>query len=187
MTKKQSWLIPVTVALMLGLAACSAGRGNALPAGPTNTGATGPAVRETSPASTEPPAASGDIANGEQIYFRATGLAGNAITYSGGPPFGGMMMGGGMLTCATCHGPEGHGGNVMMRMQVIDAPPIDYPDLVSMAQSDAGKSSYTIEDFRNAVIQGKDVDGSDLDQDMPRWQMSDQDLTDLFAFLKTLH
>lgn len=49
------------------------------------------------------------------------------------------------------------------------------------------KSTYTLEDFRKAVVQGQDVDGSALSQDMPRWQMRDQDLMDLFAFLKTLN
>jgi mono/diheme cytochrome c family protein len=129
---------------------------------------------------------SGDVANGEQLYFRSIDNQGKSISYTGGPAFGGMMMGA-YLTCASCHGPEGHGGKHIMHMQVMDAPPIYYDGLVEMAKSDAGKSAYTIEDFRKAVIQGQDVDGSALNQDMPRWQMSDQDLNDLFAFLKTIH
>ncbi len=74
----------------------------------------------------------------------------------------------------------------MMGMQVMNAPGIAYPSLVAMAQQTTGKSSYTLDNFRNAVIQGTDVDGSRLSQEMPRWHMSDQDLADLFAFLKTL-
>ncbi|MEJ2596817.1 MAG: hypothetical protein P8Z00_00715 [Anaerolineales bacterium] len=45
---------------------------------------------------------------------------------------------------------------------------------------------YTLQDFRTAVIEGKHPDGDELSADMPRWQMSDQDLADLFAFLKTI-
>jgi mono/diheme cytochrome c family protein len=128
---------------------------------------------------------SGNINNGEEIYFRSVDMQGNTINYTGGPAFGGMMMGT-YLTCASCHGPEGHGGQHVMHMQVMDAPPIYYNALVEMAQKDAGKNAYTFDDFRNAVVQGQDVDGSALDQNMPRWQMNDQDLRDLFDFLKTL-
>ncbi len=97
----------------------------------------------------------------------------------------GMM--GNFLTCTSCHGPEAHGGEHIMMMQVMDAPPIYIDALVQMAQKDAGKSSFTLDDFGKAVIQGQDVDGSALSQDMPRWQMSNQDLTDLIAFLQTIH
>ena len=75
----------------------------------------------------------------------------------------------------------------MMMGQEMDASPIYYDALAQMAQKDAGKSTYTLDDFHKAVIQGQDIDSSALSQDMPRWQMSDQDLIDLFAFLKTIH
>ena len=140
----------------------------------------------TSSAQAASPAA-GDAASGEQLYFRSVDPQGNVIHYIGGPAFGGMMMGT-YLTCASCHGPEAQGGNhIMMGMQPMNAPGITYPALRAMAQKNTGKSSYTSGDFRKAVIQGIDVDGSSLSTEMPRWQMSDQDLTDLFAFLKTLH
>jgi len=143
----------------------------------------------TSPAGTSPSGGSqsGNVANGEQIYFRGVDQQDHSISYTGGPNFGGMMMGG-YLTCASCHGPEAHGGtHIMMGMQTMDAPPIYFGALVDMAKNDAGLSTYNLDNFRKAVIQGQDVDGSALSQDMPRWQMSDQDLTDLFAFLQTLH
>ena len=131
-------------------------------------------------------AQSSAAANGEQIYFRSVDQDGNWISYTGGPFFGGMMMGG-YLTCASCHGIEARGGVHTMHMQVMDAPPIYFDALVEMAKDDAGLSTYTIDDFRKAVTQGLDVDGGTLSQDMPRWQMSDQDLTDLFQFLHTLN
>ncbi len=128
---------------------------------------------------------SGNLANGEQIYFRAVDLQGNNIPYSGGPAVGGMMMGP-SLTCAACHGSTAQGGQRRLHMQVIDAPPITGSALVKMAQEDAGQSTYTLQDFHNAVVLGQDIDGSPLNGNMPHWQLSGQDLADLFAFLNSI-
>jgi mono/diheme cytochrome c family protein len=205
--KKFYRLTLVMFVFFLGVVACSNGPKTMIPAATKSPAeitpnSVNPAATQTSVASVPPSTVTpqptitgtagastptkGDVANGEQLYFRSIDNQGKSITYTGGPAFGGMMMGA-YLTCASCHGPEAHGGKHIMHMQVMDAPPIYYDGLVEMAKSDAGKSTYTIEDFRKAVIQGKDVDGSALNQDMPRWQMSDQDLNDLFAFLQTLH
>lgn len=135
------------------------------------------------------PQQSGFASNGQQIYFTATDQSGQPVSYSGGPNFGGMMMGS-YLTCASCHGNNGQGGAHYMRMQVMDAPAINYDGLVQMKQKDSGGTpqpgGYSLADFRGAVTQGRDTSGKQLDQNMPRWQMSDQDLADLLAFLKTL-
>jgi hypothetical protein len=45
---------------------------------------------------------------------------------------------------------------------------------------------YSLADFKLAVEDGKHPDGEELNSDMPRWKMSDADLQDLLAFLKTL-
>ena len=66
--------------------------------------------------------------NGERIYFTATNDRGKRITYTGGPAFGGMMMGG-QLTCASCHGSDGSGGPHFMHMQLMDAPDIRWAAL----------------------------------------------------------
>jgi hypothetical protein len=70
------------------------------------------------------------------------------------------------------------------------APPIYYDALNSMMAEESGETlepgGYTLEDFRIPVIEGEHPDGDQLDEDMPRWEMSEQDLADLFAFLKTL-
>jgi mono/diheme cytochrome c family protein len=130
-----------------------------------------------------------DPANGEQIYFTATDKFGDHTQYTGGPDYGGMMMRT-YLTCAACHGPDAHGGQHVMHMQTMYAPPIYYAALTSMIVEESGGTrepgGYTLEDFRKAVIDGKHPDGDPLDRDMPRWQMSDQDLADLFAFLETI-
>lgn len=128
--------------------------------------------------------------NGERIYFTATNSRGERISYTGGPAFGDMMMGS-YLTCAACHGPEARGGTHVMHMQVMDAPDIRYTALSAEA-GEHGESEgeehgeYDLEDFRLAAVEGKHPDGEMLSRDMPRWQMSDGDLADLFAFLKTI-
>lgn len=77
-----------------------------------------------------------------------------------------------------------------MHMWVMEAPDIRYKALSSEAGEHEGEGSehgeYTLEDFRNAVVEGEHPDGRPLDSDMPRWQMSDEDLADLFEFLKSL-
>ncbi len=71
---------------------------------------------------------SSGIVNGERIYFTGTSHIRSYIRYSGGPDFGGMMMGS-LLTCASCHGPMGLGGEHNMPMQVMHAPNITYQGL----------------------------------------------------------
>jgi hypothetical protein len=127
--------------------------------------------------------------NGQQIYFTATNQNGRAISYAGGPRFGGMMMGG-YLTCASCHGADGRGGIRYIHMDAINAPPIYYDALADMLHEESGHTAppatYAINDFRQAVVHGKHPDGDALDRDMPRWRMSQEDLVDLLDFLKTL-
>jgi hypothetical protein len=67
--------------------------------------------------------------NGERIYFTATNDQGEYIQFSGGSEFGGMM--GGSLSCASCHGVNGSGGQHVMHMNVMDAPDIRYSALGS--------------------------------------------------------
>jgi len=43
---------------------------------------------------------------------------------------------------------------------------------------------YTEETFKWAVTKGVEPDGEPLDEAMPRWRMSDQDLEDLISYLK---
>ena len=117
--------------------------------------------------------------NGERIYFTATSERGTAITYTGGPASNGWMMGdGGRLVCASCHGPDGRGGiHSMGMMQVMDAKDIRWSVL---------QDEFDAEKFRLAVVKGQDPDGTQLEPDMPRWNISDDDLADLIAYLKTL-
>ena len=116
--------------------------------------------------------------NGERIYFTSTSERGTAITYTRGPGSGSWMMMGGQLACVSCHGPNGRGGKHSMgMMQVMDAKDIRWSVL---------KSEFNPEKFRLAVVKGQDPDGTQLKPEMPRWNMSNEDLSDLTAFLKTL-
>ncbi len=116
--------------------------------------------------------------NGERIYFSSTNERGTAITYAGGPGSNNWMMMNGQLTCASCHGPNGQGGRHSMgMMQVMDAKDIRWSVL---------QPEFDAEKFRLAVTKGQDPDGTQLNADMPRWNMSNADLADLMAYLKTL-
>ncbi len=130
--------------------------------------------------------------NGERIFFTATNAEGERIRYSGGPPFGGMMMTS-SLTCASCHDADGRGGLHTMHMQVMDAPDIRWSTLSSGEHDDHGKDegneseevAYKREDFFRAVRDGLGQNDHRLSNDMPRWNISDDDLDDLIQFLRT--
>ena len=133
------------------------------------------------------------VLNGERIYFTGTNVEGERIDFEEGPNFGGMMMGS-FLTCASCHGPEGRGGYHVMHMTPMDAPDIRFTTLVEEGEEHTESESehgdehtgFDLEAFRMAVIEGKHPGGEPLSRLMPRWEMSEQDLEDLFEFLKTI-
>jgi cytochrome c553 len=128
--------------------------------------------------------------NGARIYYTGASQRGGPISRTGGSAFGGSMMGMGgarsWLTCASCHGPEGRGGIHAMHMSVMKAPDIRYAALSTMPELKGRQSPYGLDDFRKTVQGGRHPDGEQLDSDMPRWEMSEADLSDLFAFLKSL-
>lgn len=136
--------------------------------------------------------------NGERIYLTGTSANG-PISYSGGD-FGGMMggqsmMGNSQLACVDCHGPEGRGGGALMHMAQVNAPDIRWSTLTEAEAGEHGDEAehgmehppYDEASFKRAVTQSVDPGGDTLDPLMPRWQMSDQDLTDLIAYLKRLN
>lgn len=129
-----------------------------------------------------------DPNNGARIYFTGASDGGVPIRYTGGPDFGMGMMGmmSSRLTCASCHGPEGRGGIHAMHMYVMKAPDIRYAALSTMPEMRNRPRPYDLGDFRTAVVEGKHPDGEKFAVDMPRWQMSDGDLRDLYAFLQRL-
>lgn len=134
---------------------------------------------------------------GERIYFAATNEDGKRISYSGGTPQSGMMMGS-QLSCASCHGDDGRGGEHLMHMTLMDTPDIRFSALggeggehnddhsEEVDEHALEHAAYDLESFGRAVIYGEHPNGDSLDNDMPRWQLSDDDLFDLFTYIKSL-
>jgi len=120
---------------------------------------------------------------------------------------GGGMMGGGMtgsgsaglhggMACATCHGPDGRGGRYLA-MGEIETPDIRYAVLTGELivdeaeeghddEGEHGHEPYTDDTIRQAITQGLEPDGAELNAFMPRWSMAEQDLNDLIEYLKNL-
>jgi cytochrome c oxidase subunit 2 len=128
---------------------------------------------------------SGGMSSGEQIYTMATSQRGTSIEFEMG---GGMMMRGGILSCATCHGSDGRGREVRMMMRTLSAPDIRYDTLTSPRQNERGEAEpiFTEAAIRQAITDGVEPDGEALDWPMPRWTMSAADLDDLVGYLKHL-
>lgn len=131
--------------------------------------------------------------NGASIYYTGITLDGRRVDYFGGP-FTGMMMDQG-LACASCHGDDGSGGRHVMHMQVMEAPDIRLSALGAESHdnstgqedhADSHDEGYDLHAFEQAVIYGEHPDGESLSKDMPRWQLSDEDLADLFSFIGSL-
>jgi hypothetical protein len=82
-------------------------------------------------------------------------------------------------TQETCHGADGRGGvHTMMGMQTMKSADIRWSAL---------KSEFDAEKFRLALTKGQDPDGEkQLNRDMPRWNIGNEDLGDLITYLKTL-
>ncbi len=115
--------------------------------------------------------------NGQMIYFTATSSSGQPIVPQGFT----MMMH--RIACVDCHGPEGKGGKVYLMMQSFDVPNITWPAL-TMQHED--HPPYTEETLKQAITHGVDPASNQLEQFMPRWQMSAQDLNDLVNYIETL-
>jgi len=65
----------------------------------------------------------------------------------------------------------------MGMMQVMDAKDIRWSTL---------QDEFDAKQFRLAVTKGQDPNGTQLNTDMPRWNIGNDDLADLIAYLKTL-
>jgi cytochrome c oxidase subunit 2 len=129
------------------------------------------------PPGTTVPGGGSFTSNGQRIYFTATSSSGQPIIPEG---FTMMMYN---ISCVNCHGPEGQGGTVYMMMQRFDVPNITWPELTMQGQD---HPPYTADTLKQAITEGIDPAGDELNQFMPRWQMSAGDLDDLVNFIMTL-
>jgi hypothetical protein len=116
--------------------------------------------------------------DGQRIYLTGVGVDGRDIPRTAPPVSqGSLMMGGG--GCGSCHAADGHGGTIrMMSGTAIKAPDITYGALI--------KTGFTDATIRDAIRKGLDEAGKPLKDAMPRWQMSDADLSATIAYLKVL-
>ncbi|UCG54289.1 MAG: cytochrome c [Dehalococcoidia bacterium] len=95
------------------------------------------------------------------------------------------------IACVNCHGADGKGGRVNMMMWSFETPDITWANLTSEEHHDEGNNEkehppYTEATVKQAITEGINPAGKPLDAEMPRWKMSEEDLTDLIEFLKTL-
>ena len=101
------------------------------------------------------------------------------------------------ITCVNCHGPKGKGDRVYMMMAYAEpfgTPNITW-DVLTQAKehgAEAGEAEheehppYTEETLKKAITRGVNPADEPLDNVMPLWKMSEQDLDDLIEFIKTL-
>ncbi|MCM1987841.1 c-type cytochrome [Methanococcoides seepicolus] len=126
--------------------------------------------------------------NGELIYYTGYNEEGQLIPASGGPHW--LYVHGG--SCVSCHGVSGRGGVPIMMGTDIPSD-IRYSTLTAEDENANETVSghdehpaYTDETIKEAIRDGIEPDGEELDYTMPRWDMSDDDIEDLIDYLKTL-
>ena len=115
---------------------------------------------------------------GEQIFLTgvdADGLSLTATFVGSGAPVQGMMNR--RLSCASCHGQNASGDFLF---------PDGTTKSADIRWSTLSSEGYDQAKFARAVTQGKDEAGNELSSWMPQWTISDADLNDLVAYLKTL-
>ncbi len=123
--------------------------------------------------------------NGERIYYSGINAKDGPIPVAGGP----MWLHMGPVGCVACHGVTGRGGVPVMMGTAIPED-IRYEALTrggpEVGKAEPEQPPYTDALIKRAITQGVDSAGKPLDWTMPRWQMSEQDVNDVIAYLKTL-
>lgn len=122
--------------------------------------------------------------NGETIYYSGYNESGQKIPISYGPNW--LYVHGG--SCVNCHGVDGKGG-VPIMMAYSVPPDITYNSLTSEdheMQDGEDHIPYTDETIKIAIRDGIESSGEELDLAMPRWDMTEDDLDDIVAYLKEL-
>jgi len=126
--------------------------------------------------------------SGQRIYYTGLDADGRAIPRT--MAAGGMMRRGrmGNLACVDCHGEDGRGGLVgMMMLGSVEIPDIRY-SVLTTPHSEEGTTlpAWSDADIKRAVRDGIEPDGQSLNNPMPRWDMTDAELTDVIEYLKEL-
>jgi cytochrome c553 len=134
---------------------------------------------------------SADVENGKRIYLTGKLPSGDAIQAT---VQGDVRLTGIQATCAGCHGRSGWGssegseqslpiiGEVLYQPRVIQR-----KELYASRTSGPGtRPAYTDETLARAIRTGIDPAGRKLDPLMPRFDLSDRDIADVMAYLKSL-
>lgn len=120
--------------------------------------------------------------NGERIYYTGINEQGQRIAFEGGPMWL-YMHGGG---CVSCHGEDRRGGVPVMMGREIPSD-IRYEHLIEEEHEEGEEHPpYTEETIKRAITQGLNPAGELLDLTMPRFRVSEADLSDLLEYLKGL-
>jgi mono/diheme cytochrome c family protein len=144
-------------------------------------------VSSTLPSSGAPPSTL--VALGKRIFLTGSDEEGSPIPRSSSSSAG--MMAGGMMAgevgCAACHGKDGRGRTVKTAMGSFSTPDIRWSTLSSKKDPE-GQPQTPFDQTRlaRAVRDGLDPEGVLLDPTMPRWQLTDTQVSALIAYLKGL-
>lgn len=119
---------------------------------------------------------------GRQIYRQGESQGGRAITAR----IGDGEFGASLFACATCHGADGRG----VAEGTVEPADVRWSTLAKNLVPPDGRGRrrprYDETSFARALRHGVDAGGNRLSPVMPRYQMTDADLTDLVAYLKRL-
>lgn len=132
--------------------------------------------------------ASAFTSDGQRIYYTGTDATGRVIPRSlpRGRAMGPGMMG--EVSCVDCHGEDGRGGRIgPMMVAGVEVPDIRY-SVLTAPHSEEGTTlpAWSETDIKRAIRDGVEPDGQQLKPPMPRWDMTDRELTDTISYLKEL-
>jgi mono/diheme cytochrome c family protein len=123
-----------------------------------------------------------EVTLGETIYVEGTNGQGDRITRT-------TEMGVlGQAGCRSCHGEDAEGRSIHTALGDYDAPDIRWSVISHPFPNDEGglDPAYDPTTFARAVRDGIDSGGGDLDPVMPHWDLTDQEVDALIAYLQTL-
>lgn len=123
--------------------------------------------------------AAGDAHLGRSIYEKGIGRDGRAISAM---VHGSVTLSGAAIACGGCHGVQGRGAGEAF----IQAPDIRWLSLSKpylARRSGSAEVSYDQASFAKALRTGKTTAGRTLDPAMPRFDLADDEIRGLIAFL----